>query len=128
MVDEDLNRRLATELERRGRPATTIPALQLRGADDTPVLDTLTKRTPQPVLVTGDMDMPRDHADALARSSVAVCIVAPPPKDSALTEDEWYRELVHRWIHRMVEQAPATAYVYGARGRRRWTLRGGAKR
>lgn len=123
VIDESLNRRLATELGRRGRRATSVGALGLRGVEDTPLLDALTQREPDSVLVTGDIDMPRDHPDALRRSRVSLCITEPRPKESTLSEDEWRSELVHRWIHRMVDQAPATVCVYGLRGRRPWRPR-----
>lgn len=123
VVDESLHKRLATELDRRGRRATTIGALGLRGADDPAVLEELTQREPDTVLVSGDINMPRDHADAIARSTVSVCITDPLPRGSALSEDQWRSEIVHRWVHRMVDQAPASAFVYGPRGGRLWKPR-----
>ncbi len=67
VIDADLNRRIATELKRRGRRAVALSELQLRHAKDPELLMSLAEYFgDEPwVLVTGDDNMPAVHPDVI---------------------------------------------------------------
>jgi predicted nuclease of predicted toxin-antitoxin system len=58
VIDECLSTRLATELNSRGRPATSIAALGLRGLADPAVFEALGSLAQPYVIVTADGEMP----------------------------------------------------------------------
>jgi hypothetical protein len=76
-----------------------------------------------PVLVTGDDSMPFDHGKALAAVSATVATVALYDEKTALTirwegqdhrtQEDWEREIVHRWAHTIQEQGAGTIRRYG---------------
>lgn len=61
VVDENLNKRLATELAYRGRDATSVSALGLGGSTDPQLLVKLDAQLDDWVLVTADDALPADH-------------------------------------------------------------------
>jgi hypothetical protein len=63
-------------------------------------------------LVTYDNDMPTRHrADLLKRASTLAVIDSKANK-RGLTREEYTREVVHRWAHRMANQAPGSRFRY----------------
>jgi hypothetical protein len=111
VIDEDLNKRLATELKRRGRRVYSVAELGLKGTIDPNLLPRLLKDFPDPVLVTGDDHMPETHADLVAELKPTLAIVEPCEADDPL-QDEYEREIVHRWVHKMTEQTSGAVIRY----------------
>jgi len=122
-VDENLNKRIAAELKRRGRNARSIAELKLRGKKDPELLEALLALDPDCVLITGDDAMPATHAEDLARLRPTIAIVLPWDPNSSLEEPEWEHEIVQKWAHLVEAQPSGTVYRYSPSGRRKWTKR-----
>jgi hypothetical protein len=112
VIDENLNKRLATELSFRGRDATSVSALGLKGSSDPQLLLKLDDQLDDWVLVTADDALPGDHAGELEAVSGTVATIDPDRLDSWHLE-MWRREIVHRWAHAMHAQDSGTARRYG---------------
>jgi hypothetical protein len=123
VVDEDLSKRIATELRRRGRNAKTVAALGLKGWNDPRLLERLHEIDSDCVLISGDDDMPATHAADLAKHGTTVAIVHPWDPTRPLTEPEWEHEIVQKWAHRIETQPSRTIRRYTLDGGRRWTVR-----
>jgi hypothetical protein len=123
VVDEDLSKRIATELRRRGRNAKSTASLGLRGSKDPRLLERLHEIDPDCVLVSGDDDMPASHAAELAKFETTLAIVYPWDETRPLTEPEWEHEIVEKWAHRMEAQEPGSILRYTLDGGRRWKVR-----
>lgn len=123
IIDEDLNPRIRTELNRRGRNAKGIAELGLRGSKDPDLLERITQLDPNCVLVTGDDDKPATHAEQLATLEITLAVVAPHDPGSGLTEDQWEREIVHQWVRQIEAQPHGSIRRYTLAGPRRWTPR-----
>lgn len=125
VVDEDLNKRLATELNARGRTAIAVSELELHRQLDEPLLESLVRELGEPtdwILVTGDDAMPDEHADALERLQVTVGTV-DPRQPSAMTQDAWRRDIIHRWAHAIQRQTPGTVRRYASSRHASWKPR-----
>jgi hypothetical protein len=122
VIDEDINKRRASELRKRGRNARGIAELLGTGLDDAALLGALAAHDPECVLVTGDDNMPAEHADVLLETNLTVAIVSPrlPPE---YTQEEWEAEIIHRWVHRIDAQATGTIRRYSLGGAAIWTPR-----
>lgn len=110
VIDADINKRVATELSFRGRPAIAVSELALHRAKDEPLLEALVDQLGDPahwVLVTGDDAMPDDHAHTLARLDVTLATI-DPRRPVAVTEDTWRRDVIHRWAHVLSIQTPGS--------------------
>lgn len=77
VLDENLNPRLATELTRRGRNATRVQELGLRGSADPQLLDKLDGQLDLWVLVTADDRLPDSHTEAVHRVGATVATINP---------------------------------------------------
>lgn len=120
VVDADLPKRLATELALRGRAARSAADLGLAGGvTDPEVLRGIAVEVEREVpgrrwvLVTGDDAMPAEHGDVIRETAATIATVHPDVPEGVL-EDEWRRDVVHRWAHAMQEQQPGSV--------RRWSL------
>ncbi|MDP9404380.1 MAG: hypothetical protein M3P85_13880 [Actinomycetota bacterium] len=71
------------------------------------------------VMVTADDAMPAAHAGTIATLAVTIATVAPAPM-SGPAEEEWKRETVHRWAHKMQIQQPASIRRYSPTASRVW--------
>ena len=126
VIDADLNKRIATELKRRGRDAIALSELGLRHQKDPDLLRALAHHFGERpwVLVTGDDNMPVVHAAVIAEVSATIATIDPRrPQDYAENEDGWGREVAHRWAHLMERQPPSTVRRYSDGGGRTWTRR-----
>jgi hypothetical protein len=126
VIDASLSHRLSVELRRRGRPATALSALHLHKLEDPPMLEALAERYgDEPfVLVTGDDDMPAEHAALIARLALTIATVDPRwPSDPPEAQEDWKRETVHRWAHAMARQASGSIERYSPAGHRTWRPR-----
>jgi hypothetical protein len=118
IIDENLNKRLASTLQRRGRDAISVSELGYKGLKDPELLSAIAGDPSDVVLVTGDDHMPAEHADILQRTGIAVATV-DPARPPGFTEEQWGWEVVERWAHKMAEQKPGTWRRYG-RAARDW--------
>jgi hypothetical protein len=123
VIDEDLNPRLVTELKYRGRTAVGVRELQLGSSDDEIVIAQVFTIYDDPVLVTGDDDMPAEHADTLELYTATVATIGPPPRELASQEDAWERDIVHRWAAAMQDQEMGSIRRYYPSGGSAWTPR-----
>ena|SRR2546427_4078420 len=123
VVDEDLSKRIATELRRRGRTAKTVAALELKGWRDPLLLERLHEIDPDCVLISGDDDMPATHGADLKKYGTTVAVVHPWDPTRPLTEPEWEHEIVQKWAHRIEAQQSGTIWRYTLERGRRWTVR-----
>jgi predicted nuclease of predicted toxin-antitoxin system len=122
LIDENLSRRIASELRKRGKNSVAIVGTDLRGAKDPDLLRAIAREYEDAVLVTGDDNMPATHADVLRETRVTVAIIAPE-REGNITTDEWEREIVHRWAHRMESQPIGSIRRYYLFGSREWRPR-----
>ncbi len=111
VLDENLNPRLATELKRRGRDATRVQELGLRGSADPDLLDKLDAQLDDWILITADDRLPDAHAEAMKRVSATVATISPD-REEGWSLEAWRREIVHRWAHLMHEQEAGTVRRY----------------
>jgi hypothetical protein len=130
IIDADINKRVATELNGRGRMATATSELELHHETDEPLLRALSKElgdTATWVLVTGDDAMPDDHGEVLAELHVSLATI-DPRRPGGVAEDSWRREVVHRWAHAMEAQAVGSIRRYSASRHGAWRPRRSGRR
>jgi predicted nuclease of predicted toxin-antitoxin system len=130
VFDADLNPRLARECRHRGRRASSVEELRLKGALDPDVIARVFSFFPDAVLVTGDDGMPAEHATALAAVNATVAVIRPWNRKAAdigswegqehRNEDEWEAEIVHRWAHLMQTQRTGTIRRYSVNSYGYW--------
>lgn len=123
VIDENLSKRIAVELRRRGRNAKTVASFGFTGWKDPRLLEQLHEIDPDCVLISGDDLMPATHATDLARFRTTVAIVYPWDATRSLAEPEWDHEIVQKWVHRIESQPPGSILRYTLDGGRRWTVR-----
>lgn len=122
VVDENLSKRLATELSYRGRDAVTVAKLGLRGSADPELLNKLDAQLDDWVLITADDALPETHADVV-RAVAATVATINPEREVGWALDPWRREIVHRWAHYFHGQEPGTIRRYGLHRHGRWRER-----
>jgi predicted nuclease of predicted toxin-antitoxin system len=123
VIDEDLSKRIRTELNRRGRTARAVRELGYGGFKDPDLLARLHELDPECVLVTSDDDMPATHAQDLARLHLTVAVIAPRNPESLLDVNQWEHEIAQRWAHKMEAQTRGSVWRYTLSGPTRWTRR-----
>ena len=74
------------------------------------------------VLVTGDDRMPSDHGELLEQAGLTVATI-DPTHDDEHTVDQWRRDIVQRWSHKMQTQADGSIRRYSLEWHRPWTER-----
>ena len=120
VIDADINKRLASELKKRGRDALATSELLIAGLKDAPLLQHLhdTYGRHGYVLLTGDDKMPFQHADVVAKLGCTIATVDPhrgPGYEPDERVMEWRKDVGHRWFHIICVQPPETIYRYGIR-------------
>jgi hypothetical protein len=123
VVDENVSKRVAQELKRRGRNATTVAALKLKGVKDPDLLMKLYDLDEDCVLITADDDMPASHAAVVERLQSTLAIVYPWDETRPLPVDAWEHEICQKWAHRMEEQPRGSIIRYSLDRATRWKLR-----
>jgi predicted nuclease of predicted toxin-antitoxin system len=123
-IDECLSKAIARELRGRGRNAKSASQLGLLSVKDPKLLPRLVQmfKDEDWVLVTGDDNMPLEHAAAIQEGKITVATLDGRIPAGFRAED-WKREIVHRWAHVMCEQADTTVRRYSVSWHRRWTPR-----
>jgi hypothetical protein len=120
VLDEDINWKLAKELRSRGlRNASSNKELQLLGKKDGQLIKALAEQHEPCVLVAWDNKMHLSHAEALRHFGLTLAVIDEHAERGDLTPEEYYREVIHRWAHRMVFQNAGAVVKYSrARGSR----------
>jgi predicted nuclease of predicted toxin-antitoxin system len=126
VIDESLDKRLADQLEQRGRSARSADWLGLVGLKDEPLLRALAAlpEAADLILVTGDDDMPGEHGSLVKALRITVATI-DGRRAVEWPREEWKKEIVHRWAHAMQLQRPATSERYSLTRHGRWTRRRG---
>jgi hypothetical protein len=122
VIDECLDKRLASELRLRGRLAQSVSGLGLRGLDDPTLLQELAKLGHPYVIVTADTAMPLDWLSEIEAAGATVAVI-DSRRSEEFRESQWYRDVVHRWAHVMRDQPQGIVHRYSARGHRPWRLK-----
>jgi hypothetical protein len=124
VLDEDVNWKIAPELTARGYDATSSEQMGLAGrrVKDPVWLYILSRQSTPCVLVSFDNKMPTRHrADLIKRGSTVAYIDSKAPR-AGLTREQYTREVIHRWAHRMANQKSGTLYKYRLTGRTKVNL------
>lgn len=125
VLDEDLSWYVARELRARGyRDATSAFEWGIAGRKvEDPLWLYIIARTGIPsVLVTFDNKMTTVHRAAILRRKSTLAVIDSAGDHLGRRREEYKREVVHRWAHRMQAQAPETRYLYRLNGRKLITL------
>lgn len=113
VLDEDINWKLAKELRRRGlRNTSSNKELELLEKKDGALIKALAEEHEPCVLIAWDNKMHLSHAAALAHFGLTLAVIDKYAKRGDLSEEEYYREVIHRWAHRIVLQKPGTIVKY----------------
>ena len=113
VLDEDINWKLAKELRRRGlRNASSNKELELVEKKDGALIKALAAEHEPCVLVAWDNKMHLSHAQALNHFGLTLAVIDKYAKRGDLSEEEYYREVIHRWAHRIVLQKPGSIVRY----------------
>ena len=134
LVDESLNKHLATELTARGLPAKDAAVLDIKGQIDEVVLKRLAKLPYPWVLVTWDDEMPQEHETLIRQIQATIATIDGQwerickEKGLARTQEEFKRDTVHRWAHAMADQEPGSIRRYSPLSHREWLPRTRSKR
>jgi hypothetical protein len=104
-----MNWKLAGELRRRGMAdATSVYELELLEKKDGALIKALAESFEPCVLVTWDNKMTSNHEAELRHFALTLAIIDKSAERGGLSEEEYYREVTHRWAHRMARQWPGT--------------------
>lgn len=122
IVDASVNKRVATELKRRGREAISAAELGVDTLLDDNLLQTLSERSDEWVLYTSDDRMPETHAQTIARLEPTIATL-DPRRPSGQSEDQWASDVAHRWAHVIQRQAPGSVRRYNFARGQPWTPR-----
>jgi hypothetical protein len=124
VLDEDVNWKIALELTARGYDASSSEQMRLarRRVKDPVWLYILTRQTVAWVLVTFDDAMPMRHRTELLRRGSTLAVIDSKADRKGRTREEYTREVIHRWAHRMVTQAGSSRFRYRLSGRSAITL------
>lgn len=113
VLDEDINWKLAKELRCRGlRTASSNKELKLLKKKDGALIKALAEKHEPCVLVAWDNKMHLSHAQALNHFGLTLAVIDKYADRGGLSEEEYYREVIHRWAHRIVRQEPGAVVKY----------------
>jgi hypothetical protein len=73
--------------------------------------------TERDVLVSFDNKMPTRHRPDLIRRKSTVAYIDSKAPRAGRNREQYTREVIHKWAHRMANQAPGTLYKYRLNGR-----------
>jgi hypothetical protein len=121
VIDEDMNWKLTLELRQRGfRDAASNRQLDLLGLKDGQLIKRLATEHEPCVLVVWDNKLPESHRRELDHFKLTVAVIDKrrgrdgkmPAERLGLTEEEYYRAVIHRHAHQMARQLPGSIYRY----------------
>jgi len=108
-----MNWKLSRELARRGfQGATSVRTLNIGGKKDGALIKWLSTHAEPCTLITWDNKMPLNHRSELDHFGLTLAVVDDRVRRDGLNEEEFYRDVVHRWAHRMQLQAPGERRRY----------------
>jgi hypothetical protein len=108
-----MNWKLSKELRRRGlRDATSNSGLGLLQKKDGALIKALSEEHEPCVLVAWDNKMHLSHAAELLHFGLTLAVIDKKANRGGLTDEEYYREVVHRWAHRIVRQEAGSTFKY----------------
>jgi hypothetical protein len=108
-----MNWKLSKELRRRGlRDATSNSGLGLLQKKDGALIKALAEKHEPCVLVAWDNKMHLSHAAELRRFGLTLAVIDKKADRGDLTDEEYYREVIHRWAHRIVRQPQGSVVKY----------------
>jgi hypothetical protein len=94
------------------RNASSNKELDLLGKKDGALLKAPAEQHEPCVLVAWDNKMHLSHAQTLDHFELTLAIIDKHAKRGGLTEEEYYREVIHRWAHRISFQRPGDVVRY----------------
>jgi hypothetical protein len=118
-IDETCPWRIADELKRRGRLATSHKHLRTTGTKDPDLFPVLAGHADRLVLVTYDNAMPLAHGPDLTEHGITLAIIDKKAVPPELTTEQYWREVIHRHAHRFASQDPGSWWKYRCSGRAR---------
>lgn len=129
IVDENLDKRIATYLTKRGRPSQSHQELGMTGMLDGDVLSQLASLKCDWIFITGDDRMPFEHSEVIERFGATIATIDGEWEKCCtanglnLTQQEFNHETVHRWAHVMAEQTEGQVRRYSPLKNSVWTPR-----
>lgn len=118
-----MNWKLSKELRRRGlRDATSNSGLGLLEKKDGALIKALSEQYEPCVLVAWDNKMHLSHAAELEHFGLTLAVIDKNADRGGLTDEEYYREVIHRWAHRIVRQDGGSVVRYSRVRSKRITL------
>lgn len=119
VLDEDVNWKIAPELTARGYDATSSEQMGLAGrrVKDPVWLYILTRQSAPCVLITFDNKMPTRHRLDLLKRNSTLAVIDSKADRKGLTREEYTRDVIHRWAHRIAIQTEGERYKYRLSGR-----------
>jgi hypothetical protein len=119
VIDATCPWRIAEELRNRGYvDATSAKELGARDALDPELFKVLSALNEPVVLVTYDNKMPLEHIDEVRRHKMTLAIIDKDARPHDLTEEQYWREVIHRHAHKFVAQPPGSVWKYRCTNRR----------
>jgi hypothetical protein len=120
IIDEDMGPALARQLRGRGRSdAMSVKTSVLEGFKDVPLFRAIASCYEPAVLVTWDNRMPWVHRADLERHQITLAVIDRKGLARAGTSEKHYwQDVVHRWLHTIEAQEPATVRLYSQAGSR----------
>lgn len=117
-IDETFPWRIAEEVQKRGRPATSHKHLNLSGTKDPDLFPILAGQSDPVVLVTYDNAMPVVHAADLQAHDITLAVLDKEGRPPNLTVEQYWRDVIHRFAHQMGDQAKGSWCKYRLTTRR----------
>lgn len=114
VIDENLDKRIATDLRSRGRRAVAHSEISTTGLLDEAVLELLAALAYPWVLVTADDKLPFEHAEAVVRLGATIATIDGEWEahcsrhELDLNQDQFQKDSIHRWAHSMASQEQGT--------------------
>lgn len=90
---------------------------------DGELIKTLAENHEPCTLIAWDNKMHLSHAETLDHFGLTLAVVDKYADRGGLTDEEYYREVIHRWAHRMTNQSAGTVFKYSRRRSRRVELK-----
>lgn len=106
----------------RGRAATRVSELLLKGTADPDLIAALIQSHPDCVLVTGNYWMPAEHEEAVRLSPIAIATIDPRIAEG-YTEDAWRCAVAHRWVHSIQRQRAGLLRRYSVTSSGKWSAK-----
>jgi hypothetical protein len=129
LIDESVNKKLASELRARGLESWSAEELKVAGRKDQVVLRHLAALDYAWVLVTGDDAMPTEHKAIIRDTQATIATIDGEwehickQRGLVRSQEQFKRDTVHRWAHVMIEQEQGEIRRYSPGGGYEWVPR-----